>query len=94
MLCVSAYTHEHRPYLATLYPTSYTLDSPLALGICAQRKARGLCFTSGPMTCVLFFVCLYILEREGRRTYTGGSTGGHSNHQNSIKHKSRELGKF
>ena len=32
------HTYERRPYLATLYPTSFTLDSLLALTICAQRK--------------------------------------------------------
>ena len=47
MLCVLAYTYERRPYSATLYPTSFNLDSLLAFTLCAQRKTQGLCFTSG-----------------------------------------------
>ena len=35
---VPAYTFERRPYSTTLYPTSLTLDSLLALRICAQPK--------------------------------------------------------
>ena len=56
MVGVPAYTYEYRPYSATLYPTSFTLDSLLALRICAQRKTYGLCFTQGPMACGGFFV--------------------------------------
>ena len=55
MLYVPAYTHERRPYSATLYPTSYTLDSLLALTICAQRKNYGLCSTPGSMAGGDFF---------------------------------------
>ena len=50
MLCVAAYTHERRPYSGTLYPTSFTLDSLLALTISAQCKTYGWCSTLGPMT--------------------------------------------
>ena len=50
MLYVPAYTHERRPYSATLYPTSFTLDSLLALTISAQRKTYGWCSTTYPMT--------------------------------------------
>ena len=35
------YTRERRPYSATLYPTSFTVDSRLALRICAQRQTYG-----------------------------------------------------
>ena len=45
MLGVPAYTYEHKPYSAILYPTSFTLDSRLALRFCAQRMTYGLCFT-------------------------------------------------
>ena len=37
-------------------PTSFTLDSLLALRIRAQRETYGLCFTPGPMACGGFFV--------------------------------------
>ena len=33
MLCVPAYTHERRPYSATLYPSSFTVDTFSALTI-------------------------------------------------------------
>ena len=45
MLCVSTYTHKRRPYSATLYPTSFTLDSLLALTIRAQRQIYGWWYT-------------------------------------------------
>ena len=41
MLYVLVYTHERRPYSATLYLTSFTLDSLLALAINAQRRTNG-----------------------------------------------------
>ena len=44
-----AYTRERRPYSATLYPTSFTFDSLLALTISVQRKTYGGCSTPGPM---------------------------------------------
>ena len=56
MLCVSAHTHEHIPYSATLYPTSFTLESLLALTIRARHKTHGWCFTSGLMACGFFFL--------------------------------------
>ena len=80
MLGVSAYKYDRRSYSTTLYPTSFTLDSLLALRTCAQHKTHGLCFTPDRMTNAEFFVSLYVLEREGRRTYTGVPTGGDSNH--------------
>ena len=41
-ICTGVYTHEdRRPYSATLYSTSFTLDSPLSLTISAQRKTYG-----------------------------------------------------
>ena len=49
MLCVSAYTHERRPYSATLYPTSFTLDSSLALTIRAQRQTYSWWYNLCPM---------------------------------------------
>ena len=55
-------------------------DSLPALRICAQHKTHGWCFTSCPRACGGFFVRLYVLGREGRRTCTGGPTSGHSNH--------------
>ena len=72
MLYVPPNTYEHRPYSATLYPTSFTLDFLLALTICAQRKTHGLYFTLGPMACVLFS-CVYIFwdERGGGLTPVG-----------------------
>ena len=51
MLCVSTYTHERRPYSATLYPTSFTLDSSLALTI--RPSAR---LTVGGTPCTLWLV--------------------------------------
>ena len=48
--CVFRRTHTNTGLSsATLYPTSFTLDSLLALTIRAQSKAHGWCFTSGPM---------------------------------------------
>ena len=49
VLDVPAYTHERRPCSATLYPTSFALDSLLALAISAQCKTYGWCSTPGPM---------------------------------------------
>ena len=49
MLHVPTYTHERRPYSVTSYPTSFILDSLLALTIGAQRKIYGRCSTPGPM---------------------------------------------
>ena len=80
MLCVSAYTHERRPYSATLYPTSFTLDSSLALTIQAQRQPYGWWYTLCPMACGGFFMRLYVLGKEWRRTYY--ATGGYSNDSN------------
>ena len=45
------YIYKRRPYSANLYPTCLTLDSLLALRICAPRKTHGLRFIPGPMTC-------------------------------------------
>ena len=69
MLYVPVYTNERRPYSATLYLTSFTLDSLLALTIYAQCKIYSLHFTPGPMACGGFFARLYVLGREGRGTY-------------------------
>ena len=49
-----AYTYERRPYSGTLYPTSFNLDSLLALTISAQCKTCGWCSTPGPETGVDF----------------------------------------
>ena len=66
MLGVPAYTSERRPYSATWYPTSFTLDSLLALRICAQHKTRGWCYTSCPRTCEGFsYDCMFWDERGG-----------------------------
>ena len=97
MLRVPAYTYERRPYSATNPPTSFTLNSLLALTSFAQHKTQDYwCLTLDRMACVGYFVRLYVLRREGRRTYwaTGGPTGGHSRYGNSSEHKSRELGEF
>ena len=51
MLCVPSYTRERRPFPGSLYLTSFTLDSRLALTICAQRKTYGWSFTPGPIRC-------------------------------------------
>ena len=45
--CVPTYTYERRLYLATLYPTRFTLDSLLALTISAQCKTYGYRSTLG-----------------------------------------------
>ena len=63
MLGVPVYTYERRPYSATLYPISFTLDSLLSLTISAQRKIYGLCFTPGPMACVGEFSCDYMFGK-------------------------------
>ena len=49
MLHVLADTHARLPYKATMFPTSFILDSLLALMIHAQRRTQGLCFTWGTM---------------------------------------------
>ena len=49
MLYAPAYTHERRPYSATLYSTSFTFDSLLVLTISAQRKTFGWCSTLSRM---------------------------------------------
>ena len=49
-------THQAQTLSATWYPTSFTLDSLLALSICAQPKTHGWCFTSCPRACEGFFV--------------------------------------
>ena len=49
MLYVPAYTYERKPYSATLYPTSFSLDALLALTISAQCKTYGWYSTPGPM---------------------------------------------
>ena len=59
MLGVPAYTSERRPYSATLYPTSFTLDFLLALRICAQDSTHGWCFTSCPRA--FFFLSFFNL---------------------------------
>ena len=95
MLYVPAYTHERRPYSATLYPTSFTLDSLLALTICTQRKTYGLCFTSGLMACGSFLCdCTFWDDRGGGLTRQPMGPLGHSNHHNINERKSRGLGKF
>ena len=65
MLGVPAYTFERRPYSATLYPTSFTLDSLLALMIGAQHKTHGRCFTSCPRACEGIFSCGCMFWDEG-----------------------------
>ena len=94
MLYVPANAYERRSYSVTLYLTSFTLDFLLALTICAQRKTRGLCFTSGPKACVFCFVCLYILGRDGRRTYTSGPTSGHRIIRTVLSTNRVDLGSF
>ena len=56
MLYLPAYTHKRRLYLASLYPTSFTLDSIFALTICAQRKTNGWCSTPA-LWLVGIFLC-------------------------------------
>ena len=48
------------------------------------------------MTCGGVFVRLYVLGRDGRKTYwaTGGPTGRYSNHDGSNERKSRVLEEF
>ena len=48
-LYVPAYTHQHRPYSATFYPTSFNLDSLFALTMSAQDKTSGWCSNPSPM---------------------------------------------
>ena len=55
MLYVPAYTYEHRPYPATVYPTSFTLDSLHAFTVSAQRKTYGWCSTPSSMAGGDFF---------------------------------------
>ena len=50
MLYVPAYTHERRPYSATLYSTIVNFDSLLGRTISAQCKSYGWCSTPGPLT--------------------------------------------
>ena len=68
MLGVPAYTYEHRPYSATLYPTSFTLDSLLAFTISAQCKTYNWS-TPGPMAGGDFpCSCMFWDERRGELT--------------------------
>ena len=69
MLYVPACTYERRPYSATVYPTSFTLDSCRALIICAQRKTDGLRLTPGLIACGGFLChCMFWDERGGGLT--------------------------
>ena len=68
MLGVPAYTYEHRPYSATLYPTSFTLESlpsgfaPSArLKVCVSPRALSLV---GDFSCD----CVFWGERGGQLT--------------------------
>ena len=66
MLKASEAVNHIRPFL---YPTSFTLDSLLALTICARRKIHGLCFISGPMACGGFLCdCTFSDSRGGGHT--------------------------
>ena len=49
MLYVPAYTHERRPYSATLYSTIVNFGSLLGHTISAQCKSYGWCSTPGPL---------------------------------------------
>ena len=72
MLGVPVYTYERRLYSATLYPTSFTLDSLLALRICVQCKTHGL---SSPRALGLVedfsCDCMFWDERGGGHTPLG-----------------------
>ena len=96
MLFVPVYSHERRPYSATLYLTSFTLDRLLPLRTRAKGKAKGWCFSSGAMACGEILVWLQVLGRERKRAFEaiGGSTGGRSTRDHSNEHKSRGFGKF
>ena len=96
MLFVPVYTHERRPYSATLYLTSFTLHRLLALRTRAKGKAKGWWFSSGSMACGEILVWRQVLGRERKRAFEaiGGSTGGHSTRDHSNEQKSRGFGKF
>ena len=72
MLCVSAHTHQHRPYSATLYPTSLPLTLPLPsefvpsarLVVCVSPRALWL-------VCYFSCVCIFWDERRGGHTPVG-----------------------
>ena len=74
MLCGPAYTHQRRPYLATLFPTSFTLDSFLALRIDLSVR-----LIVGVTPCALWragafsFDCMFWHDMEGGLT---GQPGG------------------
>ena len=89
MLYVLVYTHERRTYPTTLYLTSFTLDSLLALSILAQRKTHG--WGVSPWT--LWLAGLFrVTVRFGTRGEEGlldnRPTGGYSNHDNFNEQKS------
>ena len=66
MLGIPAYTSERRPYSATWYLTSFTLDSLLALRICAQHKEHGWCFTLCPGLVNDFLCTCMFWDERGR----------------------------
>ena len=65
MLCVSAYTHGRRPSSATSYPTSFTLESSLALTIRAQLQTYRWWYTLCPMACGDFSCDCMFWENSG-----------------------------
>ena len=88
MLGVLAYIYEHRPYSATLYPTSFALGSFLALSICAQRKTNDWCFHPGPHGLCEIFRVTICFGTGGEEGYLGNRwvhTDGHSKYFNSIE---------
>ena len=96
MLCVPAYTHERRLFPASLYLPSFTLDSRLALTICAQRKTYGWCFTPGPIGCGVVSCDCNLWDEMGEGL-TGQSVEGlvkTSTITTVIRHKLRGLGEF
>ena len=69
LLCALAHTRKRRPYSATLYPTSFTLDSLLALTMRAQRQTYGWWYTLCPMACGGFSCdCMFWENRGGGLT--------------------------
>ena len=96
MLCVPLYSHERRPFPASLYLTSFTLDSRLAPTICTQLKTYGWCFTPGSIGCGVVSCDCNLWDKRGEGL-SGQPVGGlvkTSTIMTVIRHKLRGLGEF
>ena len=87
MLGVPAYTSERKPYSVTLYPTSFTLDSLLALVVGASLRALGLV---GDFSCD----CMFWDDRGGGLTGQPMGPQVDTANMRTVLNKSRGFEKF